>query len=264
MKRTYIEKEREALLATFPSVLRAWIGDAKLYDSSCSPEARVYFVDRDGGCFLKTSEKGSLKTEAELTRYFHGKGLAAEVLFYESGDHDYLLTSRVSGEDCTDALYLAEPKKLARTLAEVLRNLHALDASDCPVVRSESYIASVEEGYRHGRFDRSIFLPGMTLSDRESEYAFFCAHKHLLAKDTLIHGDACLPNIMLDSWRWSGLIDLGNGGRADRHIDLFWGAWTLLYNLKTDAYRQYFFDAYGCEFLDDERLRLVAAAECFG
>ena len=50
----------------------------------------------------------------------------------------------------------------------------------------------------------------------------------------------------------------------DRHVDLFWGAWTLQYNLKTDDYRQYFFDAYGRELVDDERLRVVAAAECFG
>ena len=50
----------------------------------------------------------------------------------------------------------------------------------------------------------------------------------------------------------------------DRHIDLFWGAWTLACNLKTDAYRHYFFDAYGRDLVDDERLRIVAAAECFG
>lgn len=260
MKRTPITVNTQ----DFPRDLQPWLSGATLYDSSCSPEARVYFLDRGDGYYLKKAEKGSLQKEAELTRYFHQKGLSSEVLFYESGEQDFLLTSRVGGEDCTDALYLGDPKRLARTLAEVLRELHALDASDCPFDRRESYCASVKEGYTCGRFDRSIFLPGMTLGNRESEYAFFSAHEHLLACDTLIHGDACLPNIMLDSWRFSGLIDLGNGGRADRHIDLFWGAWTLAYNLKTDAYRHYFFDAYGRDLVDDERLRIVAAAECFG
>ena len=50
----------------------------------------------------------------------------------------------------------------------------------------------------------------------------------------------------------------------DRHVDLFWGAWMLACNLKNDAYRHYFFDAYVRDLVDDERLRIVAAAECFG
>ena len=86
----------------------------------------------------------------------------------------------------------------------------------------------------------------------------------MLKSDTLIHGDYCLPNIMLDNWRFSGFIDLGNGGRGDRHIDIFWGAWTLEFNLKTDEYRQRFFDAYGRDLIDVEALRVVGAAETFG
>ena len=260
MKRTLLEGGIEGV----PFALRSYIQGSALYDSSCSPEARVWYVERDGGYFLKRSPKGSLQGEAVLTRYFHEKGLGAEVLFYESDTFDWLLTTRVSGEDGTYAAYLGNPRRLAQTLAEALRALHSLDCADCPVDRRKSYEAAVDEGYRAGRFDASIFLPTMTLSDREGEYAYFSSRKHLLQNDTLIHGDACLPNILLNDWRFSGFCDLGNGGRADRHIDLFWGAWTLSYNLKTDAYRAYFFDAYGRDLVDDERLRVVAAAECFG
>lgn len=51
---------------------------------------------------------------------------------------------------------------------------------------------------------------------------------------------------------------------GDRHVDLFWGAWTLQFNLKTDRYRDYFFDAYGKDRIDAERLRLVSLCELFG
>jgi kanamycin kinase len=85
-----------------------------------------------------------------------------------------------------------------------------------------------------------------------------------LKADTLIHGDYCLPNVLLDGWRFSGFIDLGNSGVADRHIDLFWGAWTLGFNLHTDAYRGRFFDAYGRDKVDEDLIRVVAAAEVFG
>ncbi len=47
-----------------------------------------------------------------------------------------------------------------------------------------------------------------------------------------------------------GFIDLGNGGVGDRHIDLFWGAWTLFYNLKTDRHTERFF-----MFMAEIRLR---------
>ena len=95
-------------------------------------------------------------------------------------------------------------------------------------------------------------------------FAFLEQNKHLLAHDTLLHGDYCLPNIMLDEWRFSGFIDVGNGGVGDRHVDLFWGAWTLAFNLKTEAYRERFFDAYGRDKVEDHLLSVVAAAEVFG
>jgi kanamycin kinase len=69
---------------------------------------------------------------------------------------------------------------------------------------------------------------------------------------------------MLDNWRFSGFIDVGNGGIGDRHVDLFWGAWTLNFNLGTDAYKDRFLDAYGRDLVNEDALRTIAAAEVFG
>ena len=91
-----------------------------------------------------------------------------------------------------------------------------------------------------------------------------CEGRELLCSDTLIHGDYCLPNVMLDDWRFSGFIDLGNGGVGDRHVDIFWGAWTLWFNLHTDQYKDRFFDAYGRDAIDAEALKIVEIAEMFG
>ena len=84
-----------------------------------------------------------------------------------------------------------------------------------------------------------------------------------LKTDTLLHGDYCLPNILLDNWKFSGFIDLDTGGVGDRHVDLFWGIWTLNYNLKTNAYGDRFLDAYGRDKIEPELLRAVAALEVF-
>ena len=79
----------------------------------------------------------------------------------------------------------------------------------------------------------------------------------------MIHGDYCLPNLLLEDWRFSGFIDLGNAGIGDRHMDLFWGAWSLRFNLKTDAWCRRFLDAYGRDQIDPELLRSIAAFEVF-
>ncbi|WP_371836314.1 phosphotransferase [Bifidobacterium pseudolongum] len=84
-----------------------------------------------------------------------------------------------------------------------------------------------------------------------------------MAYDALLHGDYYLLNIILDNWRFSGFIDLDHADLSDRHIDVFWGAWTLWFILRTDAYRNRFLDAYGRNVIDGGKLAAIAAMECF-
>ena len=247
----------------YPVWVRAFIKDAGIFDSSCSPEARVIFIDKDEGYYLKKAPKGALEAEKELTEYFHAKKLATEVLGYESSEHDWLLTRRVKGEDCTYGKYLDDPKRLCDTTATLLRQLHEVDFTDCKVDRVKSYIETVEKSYRRGHFDNDLTDETRKLG-REEAYRIACEGAENLKREVLLHGDYCLPNIMLDDWRLSAFIDLGNGGIGDRHIDLFWGAWTLKFNLGTDCYRERFFDVYGRDKVDFEKLKIIAAMECFG
>ena len=90
------------------------------------------------------------------------------------------------------------------------------------------------------------------------------AEKDALQGKALLHGDYSLPNIILNNWKFSGFIDVGNGGVGDRPIDLFWGIWTLWFNLKTNRYQERFLDAYGRDKADRSVLKIIAAAEVFG
>ena len=260
-----IRTKLERLPEDVPAEFLRFAGSAPIYDSSCSPEARVWLIDREGGYYLKKNRAGSLAREAEMTAYIHRKGFGAEVISYRTEEHDWLLTSAVRGEDCTYQMYRDDPKRLCDTIAAQLRALHESDASDCPARdRTAEFLKLAEENYRTGNFDPSHFPDSFGYRSAEEAYAVFSAGKDALRRDVLIHGDYCLPNIMLDNWKFSGFIDLGNVGLGDRHFDLFWGAWSLWFNLKTDEYRERFYDAYGRDLVDPALIRVVAAAEVFG
>ena len=261
MKRTRIQ----ALPFSVPAELARLIGSADLYDSSCSPEARVVFIDRDGGYYLKSAPLGTLAKEAEMTAYFHKKGLGVAVLYYGQYETDLLLSAAARGEDCTHARYLAEPVRLCDTLAERLRTLHELDARDCPVQdRMTDYLALAHTNFCTGNYDKTQFPDSFGYRSAADAMAVLRNGQSALKNEVLLHGDYCLPNILLDDWRFSAFIDLGNGGVGDRHVDLFWGTWTLWFNLKTNCYQDRFLDAYGRDVIDEELLRVVAAAEVFG
>ena len=75
MKRVILKE----LPPNIPNEFQRFIQGADVYDSSCSPEARVYFIDKDGGYYLKTCGAGTLKREAEMTAYFHKKGIGCSI-----------------------------------------------------------------------------------------------------------------------------------------------------------------------------------------
>ena len=244
---------------------------ARIYDSSCSPEARVYFIDKEGGLYLKISQPGKLKNEALMNDYFYKKKIGPRVLNYISNKYDIMLTSAVAGEDCTHREYLNHPKRLAELMAEELWELHNLDCSDCPIrEKTVDFISVAEENYRRDSYDKSHFPDSFGYRSGEEAYSVLSSGKGLLKNDVLIHGDYCLPNIMLDNWKFSGFIDLGDGGVGDRHIDLFWGWWTIGFNLNmigvADDTRaaERFLDAYGRSNINPEALKVVAAMACLG
>lgn len=261
MERKRITPEPEA----FPELFRPLLAGAAVFDSSCSPAARVYYIQREDGLYLKTAPKGTLCREAEMTRYFHNKGLGAEVLAYESLDADWLLTARVPGEDCTFGMYRDDPARLCDTTAQLLRQLHETDAAGCPVPdRTAEYLAAARRNYAAGAWDASLFPDNWGYATVEDAWHVVQTQGRFLASDTLLHGDYCLPNIMLDNWKFSGFIDLDTAGVGDRHVDLFWGIWSLQFNLKTDRYRDRFLDVYGRDRVNEDLLPVVAAIEVFG
>ena len=175
-----------------------------------------------------------LETEAKVTKLFAQQGLGPEMLLYVSEHKDYMVTREAVGEDCINQRYLEEPEKLVKALAETMKYLHGLTIeTDIPIS------ASMELYEEQGYLDK-------------------------VKCDTLIHGDFCLPNILLKDGEFSSFIDVGAAGMGDRHLDIYWVLWSLNYNLQTDKYTDLFLDLYGREHVDMDILKLVAKVEQLG
>ena len=248
----------------FPSEIASFLIGADIYDSSCSNLSKVYYIDKEQGYFLKIAAAGFLRSECLMHRYFHSLSLTTPVVLYKTIDgKDYLITEPVLGEDCTH--YITEPERLCDTIAVNLRKLHNQPFADCPIKdRITSYIGAVHEGHSRGKYEYDLFEGLWEFSSNQSAWEAAKEGIKNLKPEVLIHGDYCLPNIILNNWKLSGFIDLGKAGVGDRHIDVLWGIWTLKYNLGTAKYTERFIDVYGRDMIDKAKLRCIAAMEMFG
>ena len=130
-----------------PERLLPLLSGAPVWDSSCSPEARVLFIERYGGLYLKSAAAGTLLREAEMTRFFHSRKMGTEVLdYFTEGGRDWFLTAAVRGEDLTHEFYTSNPERLCDVLAERLRMLHECSTEGCPVSdHTSEYLARAKK-----------------------------------------------------------------------------------------------------------------------
>jgi aminoglycoside phosphotransferase len=100
-------------------------------------------------------------------------------------------------------------------------------------------------------------LLGQILRDVHRTDATGCPFGVAKPGHVLIHGDFCMPNVLVDGGKLSALIDVGGAGLGDPRDDLAAGVWTLQYNFGPGFARE-FLDAYGAAAMTDaqiERLR---------
>ncbi|MDR2307768.1 MAG: aminoglycoside 3'-phosphotransferase [Paucimonas sp.] len=155
-------------------------------------------------------------------RWMAGQGqLVPQVIdaLTEQGWH-WLLMSAVPGR-CLDETVTHAPRVTMVLMAEALRQLHRLPIAQCPfdhalAARVRLAQARMQEGLvDEGDFD-SLRL-GRSAAD---VFAELLAARPANEDRVVTHGDACLANLMAENGRFSGFIDCGRLGIADRWQDL--------------------------------------------
>ena len=206
--------------------------------------------------FVKWAPAGSrlaLSGEAERLRWA-GRFTAVPAVLDagDDGEGSWLLTSALPGRSAVDPRWLADPLPAVRAIGAGLRALHdALPVADCPY----RWSAAARVADAHRRAD--VLEPARWHPD----HAGLTAAEVLSRLDdvpdvdrlVVCHGDACAPNTLLtDDGVWSGHVDLGALGVADRWADLAVATWSTGWN-HGPGWERPLLEAYGIE-PDEERM----------
>ena len=186
---------------------------------------------------------GPLSGEAERERrilpWLAGKLPAPRLLACESAEGKvYTLMTRMKGRMLCDAVYLREPARLTRLLAEALERLAAVDTAGCPCERGlDTVLAEARRRVERGLVDPAACEPGTFgpggFRDPEALLRWLEDNRPE-EEPCFTHGDLCLPNILAEGNRLTGFIDCAGMGTADRWQDLALCLRSLRKNLAGD------------------------------
>lgn len=170
-------------------------------------------------CFVKWAPAGSaidLGREAIRLAWAGAFTPVPRVLGQGADDvGSWLITAPVAGESAVSDRWKADPATAVVAIGLGLRALHdALPVARCPFWWSVE--ARLDDARRRG-----VAAPLIE------------AVRDAPRVDRLVvcHGDACTPNTLItDDGRWSGHVDFGALGLADRWADLAIATWSSVWN----------------------------------
>ncbi|KAF1038439.1 MAG: Aminoglycoside 3'-phosphotransferase [Burkholderia lata] len=252
--------DNDKLCIEVPVTWKAALADCRwTQQTEGQSDAAVFRLDaRDGSRrFVKTEPAGplgELSDEAARLRWLATSGLpGAQVLDVASAaGREWMLLSAVRGDNL-EVARLGPAAKVA-IIADALRALHRLDPITCPFDHgAASRIERARARISEGLVDERNLDDANTGVPLDELFARLQASRPLIEDRVVTHGDACLPNFMVEDGLFSGFIDCGRLGVADRYQDLALATRDIEADLGSEWVAP-FFARYGIEQPDAGRI----------
>jgi kanamycin kinase len=209
--------------------------------------------------FVKWTPVGSVDLGAEVARLRWAVAfVAVPEVIGEGADEggSWIVTRGLPGRSAVEERWTREPQTAVRAIGAGLRSLHdALPVTRCPFDWSaEARLAVARERAAAGRTDPADWHPDHRGVGGVERALAILADVPPVDAPVVCHGDACAPNTLVgDDGRFSGHVDLGALGVADRWADLAIATWSTQWNYGP-GWERPLLDAYGVE-PDHERIR---------
>jgi aminoglycoside phosphotransferase len=243
-----------------PAISMALEGASVVKDQQGCSGCEVWRLDYQDKAsrYLKIGPLGlarSVKGEAERLQWLSQHLTVPEVLVserHESADH--LLMTALPGIDMVEALTSYETERLVTLYAEGLRTIHSVPIDGCPFdMTPERLIAEARLNIEQANRVILEQMSAWNLTAEAGLTTLACAPPNLRDEPVLLHGDYCVPNVMVDQGKVSGFIDLDWAGVGDRHWDLVHARNSIRRNFGED-WLGLFLDLYGRERVDVDRI----------
>jgi kanamycin kinase len=186
-----------------------------------------------GRRFVKWAPVGSgLSLDAEVDRLRWAAPYTTVPRVIDQGhdpDGEWMVLAGLPGDNAVTPAWKARPAVAVAAVARALRAFHdRLPVETCPFTWSVA--------------DR-LAEAGIPPADPPAPLADPPAVDRLV----VCHGDPCVPNTLLaPDGTWTGHVDLGALGTADRWADIAVGSWSTEWNYGS-GWEPLFLDAYGIE-----------------
>jgi len=230
-------------------------------------------VEHAPALFLKTAAVAAdlrLDNEAHRLRWMKAHELPVPGVrgFGRIGDLEYLLLDEVTGTPASASQWALLLPQVVSALGKELAYLHQTHTADCPFDRriAEQIAHALRRTtaglVREDDFDE--IRTGRSATDLFAELVSSAPDSEDLV---FVHGDYCLPNIILQQAahgevRVAGLIDCGRAGVGDRHQDLALAVRSITRNIGR-VWVQPFLEAYGLAHPDPAKLHFFALLDEF-
>ncbi len=218
-------------------------------DLRTESEAGVFLFSSPGSnapdLFLKCSRSRldpSLESEAAVMRWLNGKlPVPRVVLFHRERDVEYLLVNRLPGLSGEHRELYGDRNAIAHLFAHGLARIHMIPLEGCPQNRHpDALLERARKRWRDGVLTRDYLREGGLERAPEAVLDRLAADLPPLDCPVFVHGDYCLPNVLIGGDRVTGFIDLGNGGIGDPYYDYVSSVYTLNRNLGPEYIAPFF------------------------
>ena len=217
--------------------------------------------------YLKIGARGAfcdLSRERQALDWLAGEALVPNVLAFEThDDKEYLLTSAIVGSTASDLLSADDISvRTAETFLTkagvALRSLHDIDITHCALEeRLDAKFARAWKNIQKSFLSeaRSEFLLEHDGKTPEEVYCELNERRPSVEDLVFIHGDPCMPNIIVRDGEIAGTVDLDGAGVADRYTDIAIFFRSFERNCRVDLDHQgIFWKSYGLTEVDRDKL----------
>lgn len=189
----------------------------------CSDSQVIQVIKDNQAYYLKIAKKGTLTQEYNALKWLDGKlSVPKIVLFDNDNKNEFLITKAMLGEMVCSPIYVNNPTEALKIIKEAFDNIYAVPISTCPFDVSNKYkLSLIKENVKKGLV-KNENLKEETLQRFGSveNLLNYLIDNQFPEELCFSHGDTSLPNIFAFDNKFSGFIDVGECGIADKWFDL--------------------------------------------